>query len=180
MRAQVDDNKRDWYKFVIILSRAKMGVERLKLLIRCCNVFGLLPFRMVLNNHTKQFKRFDNHWRHPANWWFSMLLIGHIFFSVVFIYFSWINLTREDSKSLTTVHLVGLVLLFVNFTIMFLIPRLFLLRIQHLEIAFDILHRIDGRLAKISPSRDTVLRRTYVGIAIILLSVCLLKFIRND
>lgn len=148
-----------------------MGVERLQLLMRCCNFSGLLPFRMVLDSQTKQFKRFDNHWRHPANWWFAIAIFSNVFISVVFIYYSWINLTRDDSELLTTVHLIGLFLFYVNFTFMFWIPRLFLLRVQCLETAFDILHRIDGILAKISSSRDTVLRRTYVGIAIILIAV---------
>jgi hypothetical protein len=150
-----------------------MGVERLQLLMRCCNVTGLFPFRMVLDNNTKQFKLFDNHWRHPANWWFAILLIGHIFVSVVFIYISWINLTRDESESLTTVHLVGLFLFYVNLMFILSIPRLFFLHIRHLETALDILHRIDGNLARISiNSFDSVLtRRTYVGIFIMLSGV---------
>jgi hypothetical protein len=155
-----------------------MGVERLQLLMRFCNVSGLLPFRMVLNNRTKQFQRFDNHWRHPANWWIVILLVGHVFLSIVFIYISWMNLTRDDSESLSIVHLVGLILLYVNFTIMFTLPRLFLLHVQHLETAFSILHRIDENLTKISISRDNVLRRTYVGIVITLIGVFINIFLR--
>jgi len=150
-----------------------MGVERLQLLIRCCNVSGLLPFRMVLNNRTKQFERFDNHWRHPANWWFALLLIAHIFLTVVHIYISLIDLTDEKSEPITTFQVV-LILFNGHFIVLFSIPRLFLLQVRHLETAFDILHRIDRRMpGNISPtsSADTVLRRSYIGIAITLIGV---------
>lgn len=148
-----------------------MGVERLQLLMRYCNVSGLLPFRMVLNARTKQFKRFDNHWRHPANWWFALLAIGHLVLTAVFIYLSWINLHDGKSEPITTVQVV-LTLMHGHIIVLFSLPRLFLFQVKHLETAFDILHRFDRRIVNISPkSSDTVLRRTHIGIIITLIGV---------
>ena len=117
-----------------------MGIERLQLLVRCCNISGLLPFRRVLNEDAKMFRRFECHWRHPANWWFILLLICHFLVTAIHIYLSWIYLTRDDSEILTTVDFTVLILLYGNFAVIFSFPRFFLFHIRHLETAFDILH----------------------------------------
>jgi len=53
------------------------GIERLQLFVRFCHFCGLIPFRMALDDETNQFKCFEGHWL-AANWWFVLLLFGHI------------------------------------------------------------------------------------------------------
>ena len=84
---------------------AKMGVERLQLLVRFCNLIGLFPFRMILNEQTNQFHRFDRHWRHPSNWWFTFLCVGFIVFIFPFAYFNYTFIPGEGGK--ITIFFIG-------------------------------------------------------------------------
>lgn len=120
-----------------------MGVERLQLFVRYCNVCGLFPFRMVLNRELGLFKCFDANWRHPANWWFVFLLIGHIAFLFMFVRTGFSQLTTDTDHLLTYVHLVVLVMYLSDVIAFISTPRIFLFHIRHLESAIDILHRID-------------------------------------
>ena len=148
-----------------------MGIERLQLFARISNVCGLFPFRMIVDEGTGEFKRFDASWRHPTNWWFLLLLIGHVYFAVVWIYFSWLHLTTYESQSLTTVHLVVLMLFFAIVLILLSIPLLFIIFSRHLETAINILNRFDHKFSKIHRGFCSDRSRTYVGIAITLISV---------
>ena len=65
-----------------------MGVEELHLFVRFCNVTGLFPFRMVLDQSTRKFKRLKGQYS-LVNWWFIFLSIGRIFCVTVFIYMNY-------------------------------------------------------------------------------------------
>ena len=79
---------RPTHLYIVIHLSIKMGVERLQLFVRFCNISGLFPFRMVLNEVTGKFKRFDCHWRHFANLWFIFVLLAQLAFTVLMIYIS--------------------------------------------------------------------------------------------
>ena len=158
-----------------------MGVERLQLLVRFCNVCGLLPFRMVLDEPTMRFKRFDGHWRHPANWWFALHLMGQIFLTLQIVYMIWSSNTESNkSTNLSSVYFVVFLLFILNFVILLWCPRIFLSRRRHLEVAIELIHRIDGTLTKILQEMPcTTRRRTLVGISISFLAVIKITFHRK-
>ena len=148
-----------------------MGIERLQLFARISNVCGLFPFRMIVDEGMGEFKRFDASWRHPTNWWFLLLLIGHVYFAVVWIYFSWLRLTIDESQSLTTVHLLVFMLFFAIVLILLSIPLLFIIFSRHLETSIDILNRFDHKLSKTHRSYCSDRRRMNVGIFITVIAV---------
>ena len=156
-----------------------MGVERLQLFVRFCNVCGLFPFRMVLNQELRLFKRFDGHWRHPANWWFAFLLIVHFMFLFMFALTGFSMLLSDTDHVLTYVHLVVLVMYLSDIIVLISTPRIFLFHIRHLESAIEILHRIDQTLVKIYRHPCTIIRRTIIGILICLFMVHILKYSVN-
>lgn len=150
-----------------------MGIERLQLFCRISNVCGLFPFRMIVEEGTGEFKCFNSSWRHPAIWWFLFLLIGHIYFSVIWIYYSWLHLTIDESQSLTKVRLVVLMLFFAIVLILLSIPLLFIFLYRHLETAIDILNRFDRKLCNTHCGFCSDRRRMYIGIAVTVISVFL-------
>ena len=141
-----------------------MAVGRLQLLVQLCNLCGMFPFRMVLDNDTKQFKYFDHHWRHPANWWFLLLTITYPVFVFVFTYVG-LTFIVHDAESVILQTAIGMYLS--SLLIIVSIPRLFMFRFRNFERALEILHRIDYILDKISPSSRVIRRFTIIGIAII-------------
>jgi hypothetical protein len=148
-----------------------MGIERLQPFVRFCNVCGLIPFRMVLDE-VKRFKRFEGHWRHPGNWWFTLLLVGYILSLILLVYINLKKVSTDDASlvaSLKFVHLFAFALYFTNFIIICSLPRLFLLRFRNLENALEIVLRIDGGLNKLGLSHATCTtqRRTVIGVSLI-------------
>ena len=99
-------------------------------------------------NDIGRFKRFDRHWRHPANWWFAFLSISYILFVTIFVLISWTALFNKENDSLTTVHKVALALYFSNLLFIISVPRLFLFRFRYFEKLLETLHRIDHLLDK--------------------------------
>ena len=142
-----------------------MGVESLELLVQFSNVSALMPFRMVLDKLTGKFKRFDGHWRHPANYWFTLILISEIIFCILqlsSIVISKINQHKySNNDHLLTYNLVLLFYTF-NFMILFLSLRLFLFRFRHFETTIESLQRIDKMLG--NKNCCTTRRRTLIGI----------------
>ena len=144
---------------------SEMGVAKLQLFVRFCNVVGLFPFRMVLDNETKEFKRFDSHWRHPSNWWFTLLFVGFILFLLAFNYVQYKKMSQDVIPFLTKVEIVAIFLYFININILNSIPRLFLLHFRHLKTAFECLHRIDRVLNRMSHAPCTTRQRTLFGVS---------------
>ena len=155
-----------------------MGIERLLLCVRLCNVCGLIPFRMVLDEQTFRFKRFERNWKHPSNWWFTFLCVGFIVFIFPFAYFNYTFIPGEGGK--ITIFFIGvLALYFFNYLFLVSIPRLFLLRFNHFETALETLDKIDRFMAgkMRSVPACTARLRTFIGIGIISAAVCfILKF----
>ena len=143
-------------------SVAVMGMERLRLLFCYCNVVGLFPFRMVINKDTNEFKRFDNQWRHPSNWWFATLLIAQIVYIIWTIYWQ-IFLFLSESK-LPTIYLFIYTLHLSDYVLMIAIPRIFLFHFRNLETALETLHQITRLLPKNSHTSCGINRRLVVGI----------------
>ena len=143
-----------------------MGVERLQLLFRSCNASGLLPFRMVLDAQTKRFKRFENQWCHPTNWWFLIVLIGQSFFVYFIIdYLRWIIFEEFESK--LTVFSAIFILGMLNYVVLCLSLRLFLFRFRHLENAMEIFHKVDRLLTKSFRAAPCHARqRTFIGLTL--------------
>jgi len=148
-----------------------MGVERLQLCIRFCNVCGLFPYRMILEEQTYRFKRFVRHWRHPANWWFAFLSISYILFVVIFAFISWTELFNKENDSFTAVHKVALALYFSNLLVIISVPRLFLFRFRYFEKSMETLHRIDHLLDKMPRPSCHIRLFTIMGILIFFLAV---------
>ena len=152
-----------------------MGLESLRLFMLFCNVTGLFPFRLVADEQTGRFKRLVGHWRHPANWWFTLLLIGQVYFIILDVSCTAIvNGKRflDGHQSFSVVFVLTIVLELASFLIMVLIPRLFLFRIRHLESALEHLIRIDRILTRFIPARHLSCsnrQRTLAGISIIFL-----------
>lgn len=150
-----------------------MGLEHLKLFFHFGNVSGLFPFRMVLDESTGKFKRFDIRWRHPANWWFLFLLIGNLILLALVIYSMW-SMIIETTKSLPTTFSVVLLLYSIGFFILCTTPRLFFIRFRNFDRALEMLRQIDRVLDKIPTKIPcTTQRRTVIGIIVSLISVCL-------
>lgn len=147
-----------------------MGVEELQLFVRLCNLTGLLPFRMILDEQTRRFKRFDGHWSHPAKWWCSFVMAIQI--AVLVVNFFWLVLFHSKGINLSIVYKLVFFLYLSNYLILLLLsPRLFLFRLRHLQTAFECLHRIDRMIISNSKSSNTTRRRTFIGILIILIDV---------
>lgn len=140
-----------------------MAVERLRLIFLICNLSGLFPFRMILDAQTKQFKRFDKHWRHPFNWLFLIVFFGQGLFYIMMTYSSWIISKEIQSKS--TIYSVIFILGLLNYVILCFSLRLLLFRVRHLETAIEIFQGIDRLLAKKlfeTPCRTK--QRTIIGL----------------
>ena len=157
---------------------AKMGVERLQLLVRFCNLIGLFPFRMILNEQTNQFHRFDRHWRHPSNWWFVFIFMAQTFLTLQVVYMVVLphsNSNNEPNKTNFVYQMIFFAFILTHMILSWC-PRIILFRLRLLESAVENLHRIDRTLSKISLIKpcDTTRRRTLVGISITFL---LVKFI---
>lgn len=120
-----------------------MGIERLELCVRFCNIAGLFPFRMVLNRFNGKFLRFESHWRHPANWWLILSITVHFLQGSFIIYLGLLNLFYNLIRALPTAALVAYVFDLLNFVLFGFITRLLLLRFRHLEKAFNQLKKID-------------------------------------
>ena len=112
-----------------------MGVERLQLCVRFCNVCGLFPFRMILDPISGRFKRFDHHWRHPANWWFILNIICYLMFFSLGAYYMVFSLVANETIFIPVVLAVVLILYAFNVLALNSIPRLLLFRLRHLETA---------------------------------------------
>lgn len=151
----------------------KMGVEKLHLFIRFCNMCGLLPYRMRLDFQTKRFKRFDGNWRHPANYWFTFLLIIHIIFIFYFIYLdSKLVYGNGSVGNASTVHMFAYWLYFANLILLLSTPRLFLIQFRHLETALETLHHIDRVLLdKVAHLPCTTRKRSLICIILICCTV---------
>ena len=141
-----------------------MSLQNLQLLFRFCNVSGLFPFRLELDEQTGRFKRLVGHWRHPVNWWFILLLIGQVYNIILINYQTWISLT-DGHHSYSFLVVLIIALNYGNYLIMILIPRLVLFRIRHLEAALHHLARIDHILTRIIRIRFscTSRQRTVTG-----------------
>lgn len=151
-----------------------MSLQNLQLLFRFCNVSGLFPVRLELDEQTGRFKRFVSHWRHPANWWFILLLIGQVYSIIMFTYVTWIIKIDSHHQSHSVVLVLAIGLNFANYLISILIPRLFLFRIRCLEAALENLARIDHILIRISNNLQvscTNRQRTIAGFFISLIFV---------
>jgi hypothetical protein len=147
-----------------------MGVEELQLFVRLCNLTGLLPFRMILDEQTGRFKRFDGHWSHPVKWWCSFVMTIQIGVLVVNIY--WLVDSLDPKVNFSLVYKLVFILYFLNYSILMLLsPRLFLFRLRQLETAFECLRRIDRMIISNSKSSNPTRRRTVIGILIILIDV---------
>jgi hypothetical protein len=149
-----------------------MGLENLKLFFRFSNICGLFPFRLVLDEQTGRFKRLFGNWRHPANWWFTLLLIGQVYFIILdVVCTAMINskLFLDGHQSFSVVLILTISLDLLNFTIITLVPRLFLFRIRNLEVTLEHLGHIDRILTRIVPKplSCTSRKRTIAGISII-------------
>ena len=136
--------------------------------VRVCNLCGLFPFRMVLDDETKQFKCFDHHWRHPANWWFLLLSISYPVFVTLFAYISWTLFSANQSP---TIIKTAFGLYLSTLLVILSIPRLFALRFRNFERALETFRRIDYVLDKTHMSGCNVRRFTIIGITIILIQV---------
>ena len=150
-----------------------MGVEELHLFVRFCNVTGLFPFRMVLDELTGRFKRFDGNWRHASNYWFILLLISQVFNIILVIYVTRYMLTYGNIQTESHVLALAIGLNIANYLISILIPRLLLFRLRHLETALQHLVRIDRVLARIIPlpNKCRSQRRTIIGFFVTFLYV---------
>ena len=154
-----------------------MGLEHLKLFFHFGNVSGLFPFRMVLDESTGKFKRFDIRWRHPANWWFLFLLIGNLILLALVIYSMW-SMIIETTKSLPTTFSVVLLLYSIGFFILCTTPRLFCIQIQNLGQSFEMILKIDRVLDKIPTQIPcTTQRLTVVGIIYVYVHVRNIYFV---
>ena len=151
-----------------------MGVEELQLFFQFSNISGLFPFRMVLDQSTGRFKCFEGHWYHLVNWWFIFLLIGQIFYVIVFLYMNGTMIFIDD-RLLPVVYLVAFSSYLLGLLISTIIPRFFLIHFRHLESAFIIFQRIDNQLIPHRPA--TTQRRTFIAIFLTLLTVNLNLFI---
>jgi hypothetical protein len=142
----------------------------LQLFVRFCNLTGLLPFRMILDEQTGRFKRFEGHWRHAANWWCSFVGVCQIlaFIGIAYV-FTFLILPKDYELNL--IYKFVYCLYFLNhFFFILLSPRLFFFRYHHLQTAFEFLHRTD-RMIGTAKSSCTTRRRTIIGILIIFTGV---------
>jgi hypothetical protein len=148
-----------------------MGVERLQLFVRFCNVCGLIPFRMVCDERN-QFKRFDRHWRHPANWWFTFLLTKYFVLVILFMYNGSLKNREEVNQVLTKVEITALMLYLITNNSLLSIPRLVLIHLRHWETAIECLHRIDRILNKMPHHTScTTRQRTMFGFCVMIVMV---------
>ena len=148
-----------------------MGVERLQLFVRFCNVCGLLPFRMILDPVSGRFKRFDSHWRHPANWWFLLQLIPYPILLSIAVYYAFTVFMTDKTESMTAVLSVAVMLYGFNVFALNSIHRLTLFRLRQLETAIEILDRVDRVLDKMIRIPCTNRRRTLITIGYCLFGV---------
>ena len=151
-----------------------MSLKSLQLVFRFSNVSGLSPFRLAVLDEGHEAKGRCNkcllvgHWRHPANWWFTLLLIGQVYNTILIEYETYIVIQTSSRQSNSAMLVLTTVLADVNYLIMISITRLFLFRIRHLAMALEQLVRIDRILTRIIPTSIlcSSRKRTIAGIFI--------------
>ena len=154
-----------------------MGVEQLQLLIRFCNVCGLVHVWMVCDKLTGNFRRFDRRWRHPSNWWFTFLLVGYLGLCTSLSFFVVSHYSKQMSQLLTKVEIVATLFYGVNLGCLNSIPRLVVIHFRHLEIAFECLNRADRIMNKMPHTTScTTRKRTVFGLSVIIFVVFILFF----
>jgi hypothetical protein len=163
------------------LSFLKMGVEELQLFFRFANASGLFPFRLIFDQSTGKFKRFEGHWHHFANWWFVVVLTGHVFYVTVFLYMNCTMIIEDSNLSLPVFYLVTFSLFLLCQLLFTITPRLFLICFRHLETALLNLQLIDKELGRMSSHvtrSNSSQRRTLIGIFLTILMVSSLNFFK--
>lgn len=137
-----------------------MNVGQLQLFVRFCNVAGLFPFRMVVDGETGKFKRFDYHWRHPANVWFAIVFIGQFSFTIFIICGSWKFFIASNSL----VYRLSIVMDNCSFFIVSWAPRLLLFHFGKVQNMFNYLIYFDRMLAKYHQNHFNIRRRIIIYI----------------
>ena len=148
-----------------------MEVGRLQLFVRFCNISGLFPFRMVLDEASGKFKHFDRHWRHPANFWFIILFMTQCTYSVLDMLVNVPFFLVSDSL----IYKLGLTLDISSAIVMTWFSRHLLFQFRKFEMAFDSLVRFDEMLAKFRHcGASDIRRRTIIGIILCLITVSIM------
>ena len=126
----------------------RCGQERLDLLVRWCQLIGLVPFRMERDAESGRFLRFSFSWRHPLTyWWLTCKIlyvtayVWHILHRLILIEGGTIRSQSTDAELL--VQVVGIV--FAAITCLF-IPETLVFRFSYFSKASRYLHEFDTLL----------------------------------
>ena len=156
------------WKDVLIPVRATMEqLTNLRPFVWFCQLSGFIPFQMRIDPQTNKFQRFTFTFRHPFTWWFGFL---HIF-SASYIYAVYRSLEAIlTSYVKTQSDLIKYYFLCVTiFQVVTLVTASFsFLRCSRLGKAIELIQKVGETLKSLSnmaEPKDTVIRRSIIGVA---------------
>ena len=142
----------------------RCGQERLDLLVRWCQLIGLVPFRMERDAESGRFLRFSFSWRHPLTyWWLTWKIIyiaAIVFYNTAKCFYIEERASQFQSKEVL-VFVVGVAL---TTATRFFIPETLVFRCSYFSKASRHLHEFDTLLEDHHVPACSTRKFTVIGI----------------
>lgn len=128
------------------------SLESVRPLFRFCQFFGVLPFRMEMEEETRRFKNLSFSWRYPITWWF---IISSILSTTVIILIVSFLLSSPDVDNLPLVIKVTSKVVAVLYISQVFASRFwFAFRLTSLRKAIEFMHQVETCLTNKYPNGD--------------------------
>jgi len=147
------------------------GQERLDLLVRWCQLIGLVPFRMERDAESGRFLSFSFSWRHPLTyWWLSskILYVVALYFNMKSVWEGKFVSSTEEPIGVKMIDLISNNIL--HFTA-FITPEILVSRWALFSKASRILGEFDTMIEKLDFPSCSTRKRSVIGIVSISLMV---------
>ncbi len=141
-------------------------MERLRWFMLMCNLTGVLPFRMIWLNG--RFRGFGFCWKHPAVWWFGLILFIQLAFLVILVtVVSEFKTDLNNAKISMTILLATTTFQF-STIVEFLSPYLIFFHISKMKSIANTLQEVDRVLDRLPEATSSCTVRFRTGIGILL------------
>ena len=144
----------------------RCGQERLDLLVRWCQLIGLVPFRMERDAESGRFLSYSFSWRHPLTYWWLTCKILYVTAYVSYNLNRWTTLEKkvaiyQSTKTEILVLFVGTVF---SATTCLFIPETLVFRCSYFSKASRHLHEFDTLLEDHHVPACSTRKFTVIGI----------------
>ena len=161
------------WSFISLHPIMRCGQERLDLLVRWCQLIGLVPFRMERDAESGRFLRFSFSWRHPLTYWWLTCKILYVTAYVSYNLNRWTTLEKkvaiyQSTKTEILVLFVGTVF---SATTCLFIPETLVFRCSYFSKASRHLHEFDTLLEDHHVPACSTRKFTVIGIVSALILV---------